>query len=384
MIPGAARRSHVAQLDVVRLGAFCAVIAVHSVDFTQSMTSAGAAGLIMVLQFGREVFFALTGFVLVHSAGDRPLPAGPFWRRRVTTVLVPYLAWSGVYELHAVVSYGPRSWSLVGWDLLTGGAEYHLYFLLVTLQLYVVFPLVLRAVRRTAGHALVVLGVVGAANVAWLAVLHSVAPPPGALRTLWVHAYELLPTYGVYVLAGCYAAVHRERIDRFVDRHTRRLMGASAAAVAAGLAGFVAQLGHRAPRSAGDVLQPAMVLVSVAAATVLYAGGRWWVRNGRPAGRWVAGASDISFGVYLAHPLVLTLLLDHGLGTVGQTVPSVVATVLAAAGCAAGSVGLSWAARRTPLSWPLTGRPRRTPVGGAPVTEPATVAGPGLRVGAMA
>ena len=79
-------QGHLDQVDVVRLLTFAAVIAVHSVDFTQSMSSRAAAGTIMLLQFGREVFFALTGFVLVHSASSRPFRARAFWRRRPVCV----------------------------------------------------------------------------------------------------------------------------------------------------------------------------------------------------------------------------------------------------------------------------------------------------------
>ena len=43
-------------------------------------------------------------------------------------------------------------WHQLGYDLLTGNAEYHLYFLLVTLQIYLIFPLLLRLIRTLQGH----------------------------------------------------------------------------------------------------------------------------------------------------------------------------------------------------------------------------------------
>src|SRR3954452_22043145 len=87
-------QTHLHQIDVVRLLTFLAVIGVHAVDFTQSTSSVGAAGVIMLLQFGREVFFALSGFVLVYSAQARPQRATAFLRRRVFLLVVPYMAWS--------------------------------------------------------------------------------------------------------------------------------------------------------------------------------------------------------------------------------------------------------------------------------------------------
>jgi len=343
----------------VRLGSFLAVIAVHAIVTTQAPSNVVASGVLMLLQFGREVFFALTGFVLVYSASHEQPDARRFWARRVPFILVPYLTWTVVYETYAIWAYGPRGWATIGTDLLSGTAEYHLYFLLVTLQLYLVFPWLLRFVRRTAGHPFAVLAGVGALNVAWFAALQYGTAPHGWAAFFWVHGYELLPTYAVYVLAGCYAAVHLDAIDRVVTKSARKLLGLSAAAGALAVLAYVAQLAIRAPRDAAAVLQPAMMLSSAAAGVALYVAGRRWAEGRRIGERVIAEASDISFGVYLAHPLVLSVLLDHGIGPGAPAVPAAAAVVVAFAGSAAGAVALSVVARRTPLSMLLTGRPRR-------------------------
>ncbi|MDQ1493239.1 MAG: hypothetical protein QOJ23_5753, partial [Actinomycetota bacterium] len=175
----AARRGYLPQADVVRLLTFGAVIGVHAVAFTEAPSSRGWAGVLMLLQFGREVFFALTGFVLVHSARGRTVDGRAFWRKRFPAVVAPYLAWSAIYTAFHV--WGPAHQRLTGaavlWAFATGNAEYHLYFLLVSMQLYLVFPLLLRFVRRTEARAWPVLGVVAAVNVAWLAWLQYGTPP---------------------------------------------------------------------------------------------------------------------------------------------------------------------------------------------------------------
>lgn len=311
----------------------------------------------MLLQYGREVFFAVTGMVLVHSAAGRPARAWSLWRRRIPAVLVPYVTWSLVY---AWSSGGRWSWPVFGTDLLTGGAKYHLYFLVVTLQLYLAFPLLLRFVRATARHAVAVLAAVGAADLVWLGLLQYTTAPPGA-GWLWLHAYELLPTYLVYVLVGCYAALHRDAVDAAVRSHGRVLLAGAAAAVAMATGVFALELGWMAPRSANSVLQPAMVLVSAAAGVALYAGGlrfadRVHAGGLRRSARTVTVASEISFGVYLSHPLVLDVLLAHGLGYGHQVVPATLATVLGVVGAMGGAAVLSLVAVRTPAAMPLTGR----------------------------
>ena len=356
-----ARRGHLHQIDIVRLLTFAAVIGVHAIAFTEPSSSRAWAGVLMLAQFGREVFFALTGFVLVYSAGARTVTARAFWRKRLPFVVAPYLAWSGIYLVfHA---FGPAHARLpvstVLWDIATGNAEYHLYFLLVTLQLYLVFPPLLRFVRRTAARAGTVLGVVGALNVAWLAWLQYGHAPAGWVGHLWPRAYELLPTYAVYVLIGAYAAVHLDRIERVVVERRRSLLAVAAGAAVLAEMAFWAQVGGRDPRPAAAVLQPAMVLTSIAALIVLYVAGTSWAERGRPGAGLVDRASDLSFAVYLAHPLVLEVLLRLGLGNGGQRVPALLATGLAAVGAAAGATVIGVVARRSRWSLALTGRPRR-------------------------
>jgi peptidoglycan/LPS O-acetylase OafA/YrhL len=79
---------------------------------------------------------------------------------------------------------------------------------------------------------------------------------------------------------------------------------------------------------------------------------------------WVDRASDLSFGVYLVHPLLLLWLFKLPWASTLPTGVTVgVATVLALVG----SLLVTEVARRTPASLPLTGRPRRrsqkSPVG---------------------
>jgi peptidoglycan/LPS O-acetylase OafA/YrhL len=363
---GPSRSGHLWQVDVVRLLTFSAVIAVHTLAFTEQPDNRLAAGMMMLLQYGREVFFALTGFVLVYSTWGRPLRLTSFWRKRVAYVAVPYLAWSVIYYAYAV--YGPPqmrpSASALGWDILYGSAEYHLYFLLVTLQLYLAFPLISRFVRRTAGRAVPVLAAVTVLNLAWMAVVAYVpAPRSGPSAWLFAHAYELLPTYAMYVLVGCYAAVHLERIQSFVARRSASLLKLAGWSALVAVAIYVAQLPFMAPRTADQVIQPASVFSAVAALIVTYVIGSRWAAGPRRRQPTIEVLSDASFGVYLAHPLVLLFLTDYlGFGNNGQRLPPVLATTIAYVVTAVGATVITLAARRTPLSLALSGRPWRAAV----------------------
>jgi peptidoglycan/LPS O-acetylase OafA/YrhL len=363
------RGGHLWEIDIVRLLTFTAVISVHSLAFTQVPANQVAAGFMMLLQFGREVFFSISGFVLVLSTMGRPVRALPFWRRRIPYVLVPYLVWNVIYYVAGFASgpHGPWNWHTLASDIAYKGAEYHLYFLLVTLQLYVVFPLLVRFIRATAAYAVPILVAVGVANLAWFGVLQY-----GHFQG-WIfdRAYELLPSYSVYILAGGYAAIHRRRLQALLAAHRARGLVIAAACAAGSLAVYAYQLGSMAPRTANAVLQPAMFLTCVAATLALCVVAQRWVVRGMHGRQAVKVGSDISFGVYLAHPLILLVLLDHGLGNGRQAVPSPLATPLAILGAIIGASLLCLAVRRTPLAMPLIGRPRERRA-----DPPATSGGP--------
>src|SRR5205823_1735076 len=99
-----------------------------------------------------------TAFVLTYSYRDREPRWPAFWRRRYLLIGVPYLVWSTIYFLAHGNGLRP---GLLMRQLVTGTAEYHLYFLLVSMQLYLVFPLLRWLLRAAAGrHRLLLAGAV--------------------------------------------------------------------------------------------------------------------------------------------------------------------------------------------------------------------------------
>ncbi|GAA2558336.1 hypothetical protein GCM10010435_31690 [Winogradskya consettensis] len=330
------KREHLAAVDLVRVLTVGLVVGVHTVSQQPGGTGLTNGALLTVMHVSREVFFLLTAFVLCYSYRDRePRRWTAFWKRRYLLVGVPYLVWSVIYHL-AVRNDG------LAREILTGTAQYHLYFLLVSMQLYLVFPLLRRLLSATAGRHGRLLTV---AVVYQLAAYH------------FLHPNALLISYLGFVVVGGIAATHAPAFLALTRRHQGRIFTGTAVVLAAGIGWFLVQvlLLGRSTVTASAVFQPVVVLESFAVAWSFLAAGLAW--ESRP--RWVRTAADASFGVYLAHPLILQALLALGLGTAAAGLPGPVVTVLAMTvvvplvylGCVAGVVLL----RRTPLSLPLTG-----------------------------
>lgn len=375
--PAPTRRPHLDAVDLVRVAMIAGVIAVHVVAYTTNPQDVVVGAANALLHVNREVFFFLTAFVLCYSYGSRHgWSLTSFWRRRYLFVGVPYLAWSLLYF---VADGGPyRPWSarahrLLG-DLLTGTARYHLYFLLVTMEIYAAFPLLLWLLAATRRHHGLLLAASVAVQTAFTATLHyfrDAAPHAPGLLGVWMrHPDPVVFSYQLYLIAGGIAALHVEELAAWVRDHRSTVRLLVAGGLAAGLASYVFDhLGAGMDAAAaGEVFQPMIAVTTAASVLGLFALGVRWADRGaeRRFRRAIRAGSDATFGVYLAHPLLLQglLILAAPLASraVAGVIPSgvvlpldllVVVPLLLVTSVAV----VAWT-RRTPASLMVAGRPQ--------------------------
>jgi poly(3-hydroxybutyrate) depolymerase/peptidoglycan/LPS O-acetylase OafA/YrhL len=375
-------RGHLGAIDLMRILTVAGVVAVHLVSFTNRMDSWVAGAITLLLHTSREVFFFLTALVLAYRyRGRRPWSVPRFWARRYWLIAVPYATWTAIYWLADGNAPLPVGAALagIGHALFTGDARYHLYFLLVTMQLYLAFPALLRLIEATRGRHLRLFAAALGIQFGFTAAVHfDVAP---GLLGAWIHAPDaVLPSYTAYVVAGMLAAHHLEELEGWVRRHRLGVAAVALAATALALTSYVADLHMRLlpPLKAAEVFQPALVTESLAVTLGLFAlGVAWSDWRRRPPGleRMVRDGADASFGIYLLHPLVLQ-------GVLALALAGGMVSALAAAGTGAiatidltlltpAILGLSWLVvrglRASGLSLALTGRRReRSPAGRRP------------------
>ncbi|PWU24166.1 hypothetical protein C5B42_00510 [Candidatus Cerribacteria bacterium 'Amazon FNV 2010 28 9'] len=96
-------------------------------------------GVDQLLRFCVPLFVVISGYGLA-SRYMRDLPVVQYFRKRVLRLIPLYLVWSGIFLfLFSDWQHTPIS-SLVR-TILLGKADYHLYFVPMIIQLYVLFPL---------------------------------------------------------------------------------------------------------------------------------------------------------------------------------------------------------------------------------------------------
>lgn len=296
---GAAAPGRIASLDLYRALAILAVVGIHVTGHALPSLLSGewtAVALVnRALQFAVPAFLTLSAFLNVRPL-IRHRGIGEYARKRGLRALWPYVLWSLLYALFRFREDpgGLTLEQLRAW-LLTGNAYYHLYFLLVVVQLYVLLPFVAWLFRKrpTFGETAIVTVFVQLA-VFLLNRRYGWFPEPGSV-ILWY-----LPS----VAMGCWLATRADRLGA-VTRHSARLaLVVTIAAAAVYLPQGLALVGNQ-PLNA-FIIQASLWVYAPGAAFLLLALSERMA--GSPVSRLLDPVGARSLEIYLVHPLVIWAL----------------------------------------------------------------------------
>ncbi len=358
---------YLGQFDSYRVVACGAVVLQHSLLWTIQPGNEAAWAFVMLLHFSRTAFFFLSALLLTYSQITRPRSVRGFWARRYVQLGVPYLAWTAIYWGYTLAEDG--SWDRAGYllwhDLVFG--YYQLYFVVVLLQLYVVFPFLLRLIRRSRHHARIM--TVSLLFALFLAAVLHWQRQFGSLGhfTLWFEHYWPWArnpiTYQEQFVAGILVALHLDQVRRFASRWYRQVIaGAVVLGIAATMWYLVAVWTGSPTGGASDLYQPIAFLWFTAAVAGLECGTWWWyqrTQNGHPPRSRVFSArylGALTGGIFFSHVLVINFVrqwlgdlgISAHLGWGGEVVVLWVLTL---------SISAAFVALllRTPLRWVLGG-----------------------------
>lgn len=150
--------------DLLRTFACISVIFTHVTAEILSMGIATPQVYVFLVALNRfclsnvPIFVFLSGLVLYYRYEKQTLPLTSFWVKRVQATFLPYAIWSAIYYA-AFAYFGLVRWSsqsfLLG--LLTGNTVYHLYFVIIILQFYFLFPFIKMVFDRMNSHFVLLL-----------------------------------------------------------------------------------------------------------------------------------------------------------------------------------------------------------------------------------
>ena len=350
------------QVDAMRPIKQAGVISTHVLLYFAPVSASVSSGAALVLlHVSREGFFFVSACMLTYAYADlRPAGLRRFYWRRFAAVGIPYACWTVIYFCYLLPTahYPSLASALDHLALMAETGYYQLYFLLVIMQFYLVFPLVLMLLHRTRGHHGLVIAGAAATQVTMSIVTHWQLLPP----LMQKYAQQDALSYLLYLVGGSVVAFHLDEVHAWVVRHARLII---ALTVAAGLAAegiyFLARYEVITVLGSGnDPFQPSVIPFNIGAITCGYLAGVALVRPWRSQRTKAAVhvGSDDAYGIYLSQMLFITALTWLGWGKLSSTVPwplLCVATVGIVFACC---IALTSLLARTPLAVALTGRPQ--------------------------
>lgn len=283
-------------LDLLKILACVLVVVIHVTAsgvtgyLPGSVLQRLAVGINSFSQFAVPAFIFASGFGLAARFRSKDHVSGVlrFWGRRLETVVLPYLIWSLIYlilQQHFMgICYGASGMLKL---VLTGGAFYHLYFMVILIQLYLVFPLLLVFRRRFSK-----LGV----DLVVVTLLYLV-------YALWLKRHvPLSDRFFMSYLPFFYAGIV------VYERPPKATL-----LTAFGIVGAVAFADYLVSRLAGFGAITPISMLSLPFAWELYALSiiilllSWFklININEALSGWVRRLSGVTFDIYLAHPLVL-------------------------------------------------------------------------------
>ncbi|MYV05609.1 acyltransferase family protein [Furfurilactobacillus milii] len=313
-------RVYLHEVDFMRVFFIFGVVLVHTISQYDDQFQ-GRSGLFLneiygSLHFTRLGFMFMTGMVLFLNYYHRPIRLWSFWRKRYVGVGIPYIFWITVYLLITLfqgnlsaASFGPTWLTTV-----IHGSDFFMYYVLVTFQLYLVFPVIVWLLKRTEKHHGLVLTV---SFLVQLAVAFSIKYwLPHVDTSHWpflLRSYgSFLGTYQFYFLAGGLLSIHYKSVIAFVKQHERPILISTVVFIPIiWLYYYLDYNVFRLNISASSFMhQPLMVvyssliILSVLLLGLHYANYQHRHPHSLPA-RFVALGAKLSFGIYLTQTLAL-------------------------------------------------------------------------------
>jgi peptidoglycan/LPS O-acetylase OafA/YrhL len=324
--PAKGTRKRLDHIDAMRPVKQAAVISTHALIY---FAPAGAGLLsidgLVLTHFSREAFLFVSACMLTFSYRDHDRVATTqYWGRRFMAVGVPYLAWTFIYfmfiELIPVKGFPFYSFhgsylfsvsSLHHLFSLTWQGYYHLYYLLVIMEFYVLFPLLLKYIKRWSSHHVLIMVLALVWQVGFSIVISRhwlFAIRPGFWQTRLVFSYPL------YLIGGIIVALHLDDVHSWVVGHARFIISATVLSAA----GAITLNAYRIQGFYDETLRPggnpfaiAVIPYTVGGILCVYLLGVYLVSSKRSLRTRAAvkSGSDNSYGIYLSQLIWIFLLL---------------------------------------------------------------------------
>ncbi|WP_225048097.1 acyltransferase [Lacticaseibacillus kribbianus] len=376
-LPKKKKRKYLHEVDLMRVFFIFGVLLNHTTTaFAGAMADSQGTPFItlhslhLFIHFTRMGFMFMTGLVLTlnyYNRNDWPT----FFKKRFAGSGWPYLLWNfGLLVLSCALGLKGFAWADFGstyWSAILHGDQFYLYYILVTLQLYLAFPFMVLLFKKLHKHHLAILVTSFALQMLLMFGIKYGLPHVDRSNWLWwFRAYGVnVFTYQFYFIFGTYVSLHYQQFYDFVKKHLRAIVAATLVLGVGTVPYYFWNLNsldftHTAavsPHQPYMLVYDALMIVTVFAIGKGYAA---WRKRGMPhlLEAFISNGAKVSFGIYLDQTIGL-IILEKLLTYVHVSDWALFALIPVGYALALGiSFGIAWFCYKIPPFGLLIGRPQ--------------------------
>lgn len=324
-------KERVEEWDVLRGIAFLAIVLQHSIGQFATRKDASLldaytlAAIYHFLKFGVPAFVLLTGAALVYNYFGK-LNYPTFIKKRSIDILIPYFLWTAIYYVYMFPEERIHfHWfKEVGRQIIAPTLGYHFWFILMIFQFYLLFPLFMKGITwakerrdqletRTLNPLLVLTGL-GYMLLMWVSykyIPNHASSYPDFLQYFITNRNTNFLFYSFYFIFGAVIAIELERWRKIIKGSLS--WNVILFIVAYGWAGYELYTGsgYRLPINLdwSTTLKPSMFILVFSELIALYMIALKVTQKESWVNKLTSWLGKYSFGAYLAHALVLGLLV---------------------------------------------------------------------------
>ena len=268
--------------------------------------------------FGVPIFILISGFVLYHRYGHQ-VSVRDFYSRRFKKVLIPYAIFSVIYIAFSAWENGwlPSKGKCL-WMILTGTSYYHLWFVRLIVQIYLLYPFLAKLYRRfeevgkvrwLLGGSLVLQTLINAG------ILIAKQVSSSSVDEV-IDVVLVFTGFIFYFFLGMWAARNRKKLGSIVDAFAERFAIPAASLYALAIFIHVRVLlwgleGYGSQAATPDMDKIPIVFTRIITQMftliVSYQVARFLMRRPGVGAPVLLHIGRLSYGFYLVHPLMLGL-----------------------------------------------------------------------------
>lgn len=322
------KRKYLHEIDLMRIIFTFDVLFNHTLNvFASAMSKSGTEYQLLrtvrvMFHFSRMGFLFVSGVVLTmiyYKKHDWPV----FLKKRFNGSIWPYLIWNGLLMVLTVIA-GTASYTTSGFvyqyfNFVIHGSFAYLYYMLLVMQLYLLFPVIIALFHRFERHQEWLLAASFLMQLVFTALIKYVFwNMDQSSWPYWFKAYSInIFSYQFYVILGAYVSLHYQQVYALINRHISAIAAITIVLMVGTMPYFRVfdqQILHLSVNHATALHQPYIAMFNAFAIVLVFWIGKQYANYRARGGvrpwlrRAISNVAKVSFGIYLCQEFGLILL----------------------------------------------------------------------------